>query len=70
MLRLPARLLILAALLALVGSVFALQGVGVLPGSVMTGDPKWAAIGTVMLMIAALLVWSAFRPSGDKTPRS
>lgn len=59
-----------AALLALVGSVFALQGIGVLPGSVMTGDPKWAAIGTVMLMIAALLMWCAFRPSGDKTPRS
>lgn len=63
-----------AALLALVGSVFALQGIGVLPGSVMTGDPKWAVIGTVMLMTAALLVWSAFRPrsssSGDKTPRS
>jgi len=63
-----------AALLALVGSVFALQGIGVLPGSVMTGDPKWAVIGTVMLMAAALLVWSAFGPgsrsSRDGTPRS
>jgi len=53
--------LILAAILALVGSVFALQGVGVLPGSVMTGDPKWAAIGTLMVMGAALLAWSAYR---------
>ena len=55
--------LILAAILALVGSVFALQGVGVLPGSVMTGDPKWAAIGTLMVMGAALLAWSAYRRS-------
>lgn len=54
--------LILAALLALVGSVFALQGIGVLPGSVMTNDPKWAVIGTFMVMAAALLAWSALRP--------
>jgi hypothetical protein len=55
--------LVLAALLALAGSVFALQGIGVLPGSVMTGDPKWAVIGTLMLMGAALLAWSAYRRS-------
>lgn len=56
-----------AALLALVGSVFALQGIGVLPGSVMTNDPKWAVIGTVMLMAAALLAWSALRPRSRST---
>ena len=55
--------LVFAALLALVGSVFALQGVGVLPGSVMTNDPKWAVIGTLMVMGAALLAWSAYRRS-------
>ena len=55
--------LIVAAILALVGSVFTLQGIGVLPGSVMTGDPKWAVIGTLMVMGAALLAWSAYRRS-------
>jgi hypothetical protein len=55
--------LIVAAFLALAGSVFALQGIGVLPGSVMTGDPKWAVIGTLMVMGAALLAWSAYRES-------
>ena len=55
--------LVFAAVLALVGSVFALQGVGVLPGSVMTGDPKWAVIGTLMVMGAALLAWNAYRRS-------
>lgn len=54
--------LIIAALLALVGGVFALQGIGVLPGSVMTNDPKWAVIGTLMVMAATLLAWSALRP--------
>ena len=54
--------LVVAAVLALVGSVFALQGVGVLPGSVMTGDPKWAVIGTIMLMLAAGIAWTAVRP--------
>jgi len=53
--------IVVAALLGLVGSVFALQGVGVLPGSVMTGDPKWAVIGTLMVMGAALLAWSSYR---------
>jgi hypothetical protein len=55
--------LILASALALFGAVFALQGVGVLPGSVMTGDPTWAVIGTLMLMVAALLAWSSLRRS-------
>ena len=55
--------LVPAALLALAGTVFALQGVGVLPGSVMTGDPKWTVIGTLMVMGAALLAWSAYRRS-------
>ena len=55
--------LVPAALIALAGSVFALQGIGVLPGSVMTGDPKWAVIGTLMVMGAALLAWSAYRRS-------
>jgi hypothetical protein len=55
--------LIVAALLALAGSVFALQGIGVLPGSAMTGDPTWAVIGTLMVMSAALLAWSAYRRS-------
>lgn len=60
--------LVLAALLALVGSVFALQGIGVLPGSVMTNDPKWAVIGTLMVMAATLLAWSALRPR-SRSPR-
>jgi hypothetical protein len=34
-------------LLVLVGGVWILQGINVLPGSFMTGQTKWAVIGTI-----------------------
>lgn len=44
-------LFVVGVLVGLVGAVFFLQGVNVLPGSVMTGDPKWAVIGGVMVVV-------------------
>ena len=52
---------ILGILLILAGGTFFLQGINVLPGSYMTGDPKWAAIGGAMVMIAIGLLFWAFR---------
>ena len=40
-----------AVLLVLIGAVFAGQGLGFIPGSVMTGDIKWFWIGLVMIVI-------------------
>ena len=54
--------IILAAPLALVGSIFLLQGIGLLGGSRMTGDPTWAIVGAAMLAAAVVLAWSAYRP--------
>jgi len=51
----------ISILLFLPGVVFFLQGVNILPGSVMTGDPKWAIIGGVMLLLGAGLFWFANR---------
>ena len=52
-------LLIVAAVLVVFGAVFALQGIGVLGGSAMTGDRTWAVIGPIMLLIGiALGVWA------------
>jgi F0F1-type ATP synthase assembly protein I len=45
--------LAVAAALALVGAVWVGQGVGLIPGSFMTGDPLWALIGSVLLVAAA-----------------
>lgn len=52
----------LAVLLDLTGIVWILQGIGVLPGSFMTGQIVWAAIGTVLLFASGLLLWAAYRP--------
>lgn len=49
---------------ALFGTVWALQGVGVLPGSFMSNDITWTFIGAVWIVIAiALFVWATRRRS-------
>jgi hypothetical protein len=42
--------LLIGALAIVAGSVFFLQGIGILPGSYMTGDPTWAWIGGVLVL--------------------
>jgi hypothetical protein len=50
------------ALLLAAGTVFALQGFGVLGGSVMSGSHFWAAAGPIIALIGlALLVGAARR---------
>jgi hypothetical protein len=41
----------IGALVLLAGAVFAGQGLGYIPGSVMTGDIKWFWIGSVMVVV-------------------
>jgi hypothetical protein len=49
---------IIGIILLLAGGTFFLQGINVLPGSSMTGDPQWAINGGVMIAIAiGLLIW-------------
>ncbi len=43
-------LLVVGGLMALMGAVWMLQGVGVLPGSFMTGQAFWAVMGVFMLV--------------------
>jgi hypothetical protein len=54
-------LLILGGLMVLVGSVWVLQGVGVLPGSFMTGQLFWAIMGAILLAVGGLLILAGFR---------
>ncbi|HEV8043637.1 MAG TPA: hypothetical protein VGP38_00525 [Rubrobacter sp.] len=54
-------LLVVGGLLALMGSVWMLQGVGVLPGSFMTGQTFWAVVGAFMLAAGGMLVFAGFR---------
>lgn len=49
---------IVAILLLLSGGIFFLQGINVLPGSFMTGNPQWAINGGIMIAVAlGLLFW-------------
>jgi hypothetical protein len=46
-------------LLILAGGTFFLQGINILPGSFMTGDPQWAINGAIMIVVAlGLLLWA------------
>lgn len=53
--RLAIRIVALLALLA--GGVFFFQGIGVLPGSFMTGRSEWAVIGAALVAGGAALLW-------------
>lgn len=44
----------------LAGAVFAGQGLGYIPGSVMTGDMKWFWIGSVMVVVGLGLGFFGF----------
>lgn len=47
---------ILGAVLVLVGGVWLFQGVGVIGGSFMTGEPLWVVIGGVVALGGAWLL--------------
>jgi hypothetical protein len=48
-------------LLLLMGLVFLGQGVGLIPGSFMTGRIEWAVIGGLLAGTAVLLLWFTSR---------
>lgn len=52
---------VLAILLILAGAVWFLQGINILPGSFMTGNPQWAVNGGIAILIGAGLFWFANR---------
>lgn len=55
---------VLSVLCLLTGVTFTGQGVGLIPGSFMTGRTEWAVIGSVLLAVGALALWWTFRPRG------
>ena len=54
-------LLIVGGLMILVGGVWLLQGLGILPGSFMTGQPFWALMGAILLAVGGLLALAGLR---------
>jgi len=50
-------LFIISVMIFLAGLTFFLQGINILPGSYMTGDPQWAINGAIMMVVSGGLVW-------------
>jgi hypothetical protein len=52
---------IIGGLLILSGGIWFLQGINVLPGSFMTGDPQWTINGSITVVVGIGLFWFASR---------
>jgi hypothetical protein len=52
---------ILGVLMVLLGGVWFLQGINVLPGSFMTGEVRWAVYGGILAAVGIGLLWRARR---------
>jgi len=48
---------VIGIILLALGGIWFLQGVNVLPGSFMTGSPRWAVIGGVMGTVGLVLMF-------------
>jgi hypothetical protein len=57
----------IAAIALLAGVVFFFQGIGVIPGSFMTGRSEWAVIGAALVGGAVALLWLAGMVGSDGT---
>ena len=51
------------ALAVLMGTIWVLQGVNVLPGSFMSGQIRWAAYGAIAIVLGVMTLRRANRPS-------
>jgi len=47
---------ILGGLMVLFGGIWFLQGIGILPGSFMTGDMRWTFYGGVAMSVGLVLL--------------
>jgi hypothetical protein len=54
-------LIIFAVLLILAGGVWTLQGLSILPGTFMRGNPQWVINGAIIVLVGAGLLWFANR---------
>jgi hypothetical protein len=61
-------LVVVGVLLVVVGVVWTLQGLGYLPGSVMTGVTLWAVVGPIVALAGLVLAVRGMRPRGGVRP--
>lgn len=53
--------LVLGGLMVVVGGIWFLQGIGILPGSFMTGQSFWAVTGGLVLVVGAAMCYFSLR---------
>jgi len=54
-------LIVFAIMLILMGGAWTLQGLSILPGTFMRGNPQWVINGAVTALVGAGLLWFASR---------
>ncbi len=59
-------LMIVGGLMVLMGGVWLLQGIGILPGSFMTGQVFWAVVGAISVVVGGALFFAGLRLSGRR----
>lgn len=59
---------VVGGLLTLIGVVWILQGFNILPGSFMTGDKFWAAMGAIAVVAGLLLLGAPAMLRGKPKP--
>ncbi len=59
--------IVIGLLLVIFGSVFALQGVGVIPGSFMSNNPTYIYVGGALVVVGLLLLIFAKRSPSMKS---
>jgi hypothetical protein len=53
---------VFAVILILAGGVFFLQGINILPGSFMSGNPQWVINGAILMVVGiGLALWAGRR---------
>jgi len=57
-------LIVVGAVLTVAGVIFALQGFGVLGGSVMSGSSLWAVLGPIIALVGVILAAAGARRLG------
>jgi len=50
---------IVGFILIAMGTIWFFQGIGVLPGSFMSGQPRWAVNGAIAVLIGMALVFAS-----------
>jgi hypothetical protein len=59
---------VVGAVIALLGLLFAAQGLNLVPGSFMTGDRTWFGIGLMLVVLGVVLIVTGLRRGSATRP--